>query len=569
MANKIKHIKQSTVFDKTKRFANAGTGIGKLTPNNEKIISLIELAVAVVLMLVILFLHFIFLLNAGPLWRDEICIVNLSNLPSITQFWEMLKCDSYPVLWYSLLKVWTLIGFERTDFALRVLGMIVGFCILGALWYATRSLGARLPLISLALFAMCPVILIGDNMKAYGMGTLLILLSFGTTWRAFQNPTPWLIIASAISVFMSVQCLYHNSFLILAICSGAAVAGIYRRDWKLVIFPLGVGLLAAISVLPYFEVVSQRNDWDIIMKAPVDVFWIINKFQQAIDPSGAMLSWIWALLVFLALISFIIILAKPVSDPVEYQRDIAIFLLTTMLLSIVAYMAFLKILSYPTQDWYFLPLMAMLIVIIEKGVDILCKGSIAGRIIRIVFVIGIVLFIFTDSWTAAHARTTNIDLLAAKLETLSEQNDLIVIRPFYYGITFNRYYKGTTPWITLPEIKDFGTTRQDILKLIMTQNDPLRPSMQKIIKTLQNGHRIWFVGSLKLPRPGEIPIILSPAPHSPYGWSEVAYQIAWSRQTAYILQSHAMFIKKINIPLSEPVFKFENAELVEVSGWRY
>jgi hypothetical protein len=537
--------------------------------NNLKMIPWIEVGLAVALTLILVILHFVILRYSGSLWRDEICIVNLSNLPSITQFWEMLPSDSYPVLWYSLLKVWTLIGFGGTDFGLRVLGIIVGFGILGSLWYATRSLGTRLPLISLALFAMCPVISIGDNMKAYGMGTLLILLSFGTTWRAFQNPTPWRIIASAISVLLSVQCLYHNSFLILAICSGAAVAGIYRRDWKLVIFPLGVGLLAAISVLPYFEVVSRRRDWDIIMHAPVDVFWIINKFQQAIDPSGILLSWIWILLALITVISFIIILAKPVSDHVEYQRDMAIFLLTTMLLSIVAYMAFLKILSYPTQGWYFLPLMAMLIVIIEKGVDILCKGSIAGRIIRIVFVIGIVLFIFTDSWTAAHTRTTNIDLLAAKLETLSDENDLIVIRPFYYGITFNRYYKGSTPWITLPEINDLSATRQDILKLIMTQNDPLRPSMQKIIKTLQNGHRVWFVGSLKLPRPGEIPIILSPAPHSPYGWSEVAYQIAWSRQTAYILQSHAMFIKKINIPLSEPVFKFEHAELVEVSGWRY
>ncbi|MGB5216994.1 MAG: hypothetical protein WBN66_01725 [Smithella sp.] len=440
---------------------------------NNKIISWLEIAATMALLFGLIALHFIFLVKAGPLWRDEVCVVNLSNLPMLSQLWQTLQYDSFPLLWFFILKVWAFIGLGNTDFSLRILGFLVGLGLLGSLWFVIRSLGIRLPLISLALFAMCPAMLIGDTMRAYGLGTLLILLSLATVWRFFLNPTPWQMIAAIICVLLSVQCLYHNSFLILAICAGASAAGIYRREWKLIVFPLVTGFLAAISVLPYFEVVSQRNAWGILMKAPVGLPWIMNKFQLATNASGISFSWIWALLALLSLISFLIILLKPKSTSDNFhQGDVSLFLLITMLLSIIAYVSFLIILSYPMQNWYFLPLMAVIIVIIEKGIDNLCQGSSIGRIIRIVFVIGVSLFIFTDSWTAAHTRRTNIDLLAAKIQTIADKNDLIVIRPFYYGITFNRYYSGNTLWITIPEVYDLRTPRQDIIKSIMTKNDP-------------------------------------------------------------------------------------------------
>ena len=116
MADKIKHSKQSTAFLKTKLFVNEDTG----TIKNEKVISLIEFIVAVVLTLILFSLHFIFLLNAGPLWRDEVCTFNLANLPSVAQFWERLQYDSFPALWYFILKVWILIGFGVNDFAFLV-----------------------------------------------------------------------------------------------------------------------------------------------------------------------------------------------------------------------------------------------------------------------------------------------------------------------------------------------------------------------------------------------------------------------------------------------------------------
>jgi len=559
-------MNSSSLFTKPINFISQCAWIDKAATKNEKVISWIELVSAAVLMLIIISLHVIFLFHAGPLWRDEVCTVNLANMSSITQFWQNLQYDSFPVLWYIILKGWIFLGGGKTDMVLRVLGLAVGLGVLSALWYATRSFGIRLPLISLALFALCPAIFIGDTMRAYGMGTLLILLSLVAIWRAFQNPATWRIVAAWFCVLLSVHCLYHNSFLTFAICSGAAVAGLYRRQLKLTIFPLGIGFLAALSILPYFKIMSQRGEWSIIMNAPVDLPWIIQRFQLAFENSGILFTWIWALLALLVFALLIILLVKPVSNPVRPQKDTAVFILVTLLLGIAAYIIFLKILSYPTQGWYYLPLMAVLVVLMEKVIDLICQRGMAARIIRIIFIIAITILISTDSWTTAHTRRTNVDLLTARLETHADQNDLIVIRPFYYGITFKRYYKGNILWITVPEINDLVATRQDILKSIMTQNDPLEPVRRKIIKTLQNGHRVWLIGSLRFLQPAEMPVILPPAPHSLYGWDEVTYQVAWNQEVSYTLQKYGNKFAVVEIPFKDPVNKLENPSLFVVSA---
>jgi hypothetical protein len=333
-------------------------------------------------------------------------------------------------------------------------------------------------------------------------------------------------------------------------------------------FPLGVGMLAAISVFPYLETFSKSSNMHVSLKIPVTMSLILGKFGNAIDPSGTFLTVIWFIFWFISTIIFIWILIKAKEDhPVE-NKGMALFLLSTMLLSIVTYTIFIKILSYQIRDWYYLPLIAVLIIILDKGIDIICKKSLAGRVVRIICVLALLNFILMDSWTAACTRKTNIDVIASKLESVAEKDDLIVISPFHLGISFARYYKGSAEWISLPEIKYHNIHRYDILKIIMTQKDPIKPVLQKITGTLQSGNKVWIVGNLIYLSPGEIPVQIPPAPNSIYGWSGRAYLAVWSRQTAYILQSHAMFIKKINIPLREPVFKFENAELIEVSGWR-
>jgi hypothetical protein len=137
--------------------------------------------------------------------------------------------------------------------------------------------------------------------------------------------------------------------------------------------------------------------------------------------------------------------------------------------------------------------MAVLVVIIDRGIEAICENNLPYRIIRIVFVLGVAGFIFMDSLNAAHIRKTNMDLLAAKLEELSQKDDLIVVSPFYVGISFSRYYRGSTTWITLPEVSDHSMHRYDLFKIKMTQNEPIKPVLQKMIGALKDGHRVWSV----------------------------------------------------------------------------
>ncbi len=212
--------------------------------------------------------------------------------------------------------------------------------------------------------------------------------------------------------------------------------------------------------------------------------------------------------------------------------------------------------------------MAVIIVIIDRGVDTICQISMTGRIIRIVCILGVAIFVFMDSWNAAHTRKTNMDVLAVKLEVLSAKDDLIVVWPFYLGISFARYYKGSSEWVTLPKIADNSVQRYDLFKLKMMETEPIKDVLQKMVRTLQNGHRVWFVGEVDFLSAGEMPGMLPPAPHSPYGWSGAVYQRVWSDTAAFTLQTHGQTFKAIEIPVVDPVNKFENVPLMVVQGWR-
>ena len=567
MSPKIKRTKVAKISRKSKRLPRVGKTTALITSSDKKLIQWIELGVAALLIFILIIIHFIVFLHSGVLWRDEIATINLISLPSVVEMVQEMHHDSFPILWLLVLRIWSFIGFGTTEFALRALGLIVGLGILGALWYTVRSLGMRLPLISLVLFAMCPTVFVGDSLRAYGLGVLLILLVVGTMWRVVQNPTPWRMVASAAAVILSVHCLYHNSFLIFSICVSAAAVGLYRRQWKLTLFPLGVGAVAATTVLPYLGIVSTKGVWNIIHKFPITLSWIFNKFQQAIDPFGSLLTWIWALLAVFAVISFVRLLKTPALDRSGKQKDLAVFLLIMMSVSIISYITFIKILAYRTQNWYYLPLMAVLIIIIDRGIEAICENNLPGRIIRIVFVLGVAGFIFMDSLNAAHIRKTNMDLLAAKLEELSQKDDLIVVAPFYHGISFFRYYKGSATWLTLPEVSDHSIHRYDLFKIKMTQNEPIKPILQKMIRTLQDGHKVWLVGEWNFLKPGEIPVHLPPAPNSPYGWSEIIYQASWSDMAAFTLRKHGRSLERITIPTADPVSELENVRLLMVQGW--
>jgi hypothetical protein len=187
---------------------------------------------------------------------------------------------------------------------------------------------------------------------------------------------------------------------------------------------------------------------------------------------------------------------------------------------------------------------------------------------RVLLASGIALWSFLPMWNAIHIRQTNVDLIAAKLEKAAESADMIVVVPWYLGVTFERYYKGAAPWTTLPPIEDHRFHRYDLLKRKMSARNPIDPVLKSMTEVLRSGHEVWIVGDLSVPQPGQTPPLLAPAPTEPFGWSEGAYTEAWSLQAGYLLQTRALSAEHVPLPENQPVNRYENAQLVIVRGWR-
>ena len=78
---------------------------------------------------------------------------------------------------------------------------------------------------------------------------------------------------------------------------------------------------------------------------------------------------------------------------------------------------------------------------------------------------------------AAAVRQTNADLVAQTVTRGAAPGDLVLVNPWYDGISFGRYYRGKAPWITLPEMTDHRYHRYDLLKIKMASPRPINDAI--------------------------------------------------------------------------------------------
>src|SRR5687768_14098004 len=138
-----------------------------------------------------IWLHYLVATSAGPLWRDEAHAVGLATLPTAKAVWADLQYDSFPILWVLILREYAWFVGPMNDSAFRAFGLSVGLGVVSALWFAAWRFGHRVPLLSLALLAMSPSLIVwGDSIRAYGFGVLLLLLSGTLIFELVENPHP-------------------------------------------------------------------------------------------------------------------------------------------------------------------------------------------------------------------------------------------------------------------------------------------------------------------------------------------------------------------------------------------
>ena len=550
------------------------------------------------------------MLHAGGLWRDEAGAARLAALPTLREIVGSFQHEAFPPLFAVTVRAWSLLA-GGGDLALRAFGLAVGLGIAGILWLNARTTARTVPLLSLALLGLdVPFLVFGESLRGYGLGTAFILLTYGLLASALarhpegRGPAGPIALA-AIAAVASVQVLVSNAALLLALCAAAAAVAVARRRWLVAGGIAGCGAVAALSLLPYAaQLGAARRQWSVIITYPIGVREIWRAFIAAVGPRPVLAVWLLLLIAGLPGIARELLRQRrvaagavpagapgdrpggpspaarsggdrpgaraPAARPAEEpdQTGAAAFAGLTIVCAVVANGIFLERLGYPPRPWYFLPLMALLASALDTIFGSLTRSR-GGRYatLRVVAVALVAAAQAVPLWQHLTTRQTNADLVAQEVARSAGPQDLVVVVPWYYGVSFNRYYAGPARWLTLPDIPDHRIHRYDLLKPRLASLHPLDDVLSEVAATLRSGHRVWVTGNAGWLELGEAAAILPPAPNSPDGWHDYPYLVSWSREFGRFLERHAAHIAAVSVPTRRPVSGLEDLQLEVVEGW--
>ena len=513
-------------------------------------------------------LHVVYLTHAGGLWRDEASGLQLATLPTVSEMWRMLTHEAFPALFPTTLRCWSALGLGRTDFGFRCLGFVIALLLLGAVWLSARVLRSSLPLLSLGLVATnLTVVRWGDSLRAYGLGSVLILLTLALVWSLIKAPNAERFLGATLAAVLSVQCLYQNAFLLFAICIAGCFVCFRRRRDRTALTVVAVGAVAAVSLLPYLGPARVSQRWWVVEQTGFDA---AAAWSSLSDALGSPMVWtvpVWLGLGLAAAGCGGWLLLDARGWKRRGDEDVRMFAAITLALAAFLFLTFVTISRLPTQPWYWLPLMVPAAVCIDAalgGWPERYRGWRLGLVALLAFVPLI------TGVSLARYRQTNIDVIAARLREQAKTNDLILVYPWFFGVTFNRYYAGATPWTTLPALVDLRVHRYDLLKERLAATAPIKPVLDQIARTLASGNRLWIVGDLPAPEAGETaPPGLPPAPEGPQGWFDVPYSYVWGRQAEHFIAAHGGRTEPVSTGSGDSVNLYEKASLAVVSGWAF
>lgn len=524
------------------------------------VVGQLELFIALLLSATVLFFLVIRATHAGALWRDEAATVQLAQMPTISDIAKNFTHEAFPVPFPLLLRGYTGV-FGVSDAGLRWLGFAVAVALIVAAWFNSRATNDRGPLLFLPLFLLNATFLTwGTSVRGYGIGCVFLVLTIGLTAKAIFRPTRGNAIAATVAAIGSIQFMINAVPLISAIALAAVLAFAANRQFRNAAIVCVCGAICALSFLPYVPSYLGA-DWNIVLKYPTDFASLWEKLQLALQEHSMIEAILWYAAVPL-IIAAAIWKWSTLRRQTSSEATALIFLIATSLFSILAYYAFLKILSYATRPWYYLPLLCALAAVLDLTAAMLSRVQ-WFRLVRLGLAIIALVFIPFQVWTVAHERLTDIDILALKLEHAATPNDLIVLNPWHFAPSFYRYYHGSTPWITVPTMSEHRVHRYDLMKAKMLETDPLSDVRSEIQQTLKAGHRVWIVGGAR-PLDPNMPH-LGPAPNPYFGWA--GYMSYWSMEIGSFLNEHVSNGQVVVEPMPD-VNDGENVPLLVASGWK-
>ena len=527
----------------------------------------IELLAGVGLTAVLIGLHVMMLMHAGPLWRDEISSLTLATRSSWGEVWKTLIYDPCPLLFFLLLRCWhAIVG--GSDFALRMLGFLIGMFAIAAFWIGGRLTARRVPLLALALLGFSPTLITwGDSLRAYGLAVGCIAIAFGCFWRVIEKPRPLIVCAATVAAVCSVQSLFTNALLIFACGTAAALVALRRAQWQRAVLVLAIGGVAGVSLVPYLSVLQTTQDWAAIRAYPLPLRAYTDVLRESLEQAGPATSWVWMILAVAAVgLAFRGQRARS-GDPQESLRgDVALYGIIAATIGFVTTIAFFRVLSWPTSVWYYLPMLAVAALAIDASFELpslLRKAP----IIRVSLAIALVLLALPAVAAKVQVRASNLDIVADLLEKQSAPEDLVVLQPFTDGITFQRYFDGKARWVTIPILQDLTLHRWDQMMEQLRRPDAIRPVLDDVARTLQAGHRVWVISTYPIFAQPAVP---PPVPPLKSGDSRRLgnFVSGWAAQLIHQLQTQAATMNGVTVPGDQTVSPYEQGQLVLFSGWK-
>jgi hypothetical protein len=515
---------------------------------------------------------------AGPLWRDETNTINVAQMHSLKESWNI---ESFPPLWLLLLRGCGFLGMADSDAGIRVLGLYVGLFFLALLWLCSRWMGGRAPILSIALLGSLPafIFIMGAN-RAYGLANCLLVLSFGMIWRMVEFPSRSRILLAGLACILFVHCVYYDAVFLCAMLAGAAMVAIRRRQWKTLGALAGIGAVSGASMMIYLPTL-HRGSTNLMNQVPFFSFSILwYKLSSALTARSSAHPprfdgpeiWFWVVLLLVGSVVALMMqrtrrgqAQNPEVAPASTARvraDLALFCVVSMVFGIVGYMAFLSKLQYLTQTWYYVEMLCLCVISLDGILGANWPALRPWGLLRIGLLVGMMTWSAGSAWEEAHTRRSNVDLIAAILDKNASAGDLIVVNDAWNGITFDRYYHGRAHWVTVPPIDSHKVHRNDLVLEKLKQPDPMAPVLREITSTLRGSNSVWIVG-----RMAAVPSKpLSPPAPQTQEW--LPYLNYWNAQVMVLLQDDALREGVLEIPMNEPVSFLENLSVLRFSGYK-
>lgn len=429
-------------------------------------------------------LHFIFWGWAGAYWRDELISLRLATSPTLAIFRERLPFDSFPALWPLLLRMWLATGAD-----VRLLGFLAGLLTLLALWAASRMVGASVPILALSLLGIsAAVVRYGDSIRGYGIGNVCALLAAGWIGRAVmvRSARAWQF-AAALAI-LAVQATYFNAVLIFACCAAASFTMLIKSCWREAWTPLAAGGAAALSLLPYVNVLRERAVWSIAGRENVTLATYLSVLAQTLAHSGSA-----ALVVFAVVITGAVLTAAA-----RRLEAVDLYCLSLSAIFLIGHFAFVRTIGYFPHPWHYLSL----VVIVAWCADVLLRQYDRSRI-AIALIAGVLAV--PSASMALRQHQTNADTVAAFVAARAVPGDAVVIYPWYCAVSFVAYYRGPARWIVLPPLADPAGQRYD--QYLAAGPESVLPVIATVEAAFRSGHRVWLVGfplNRSLDRPTQV-----------------------------------------------------------------